>query len=192
MGNQLKGLSESNELNGSNGSNGSSAMPSVMPPILPPAVDEGSQLSVITGVVLTPRRVISTTGGPVLHMLRKDSPLFAGFGEVYFSEVEPGAVKGWKRHKQMVQNFTVPSGCIKFVLFDNRENSPSFGTLAEYELGRPDAYSLLTVPPMIWYSFACVSKGPGLIVNCASLIHSPDESEKVELDAAFIPYCWKV
>lgn len=154
-------------------------------------MEENSLASSIAGVVFTPRRIIPTAGGPVLHMLRNDSPLFAGFGEVYFSEVEPFAVKGWKRHKEMVQNFVVPCGRIKFVLFDDRENSPSFGQLAKYELGRPDDYGLLTVPPMIWYSFACVGSTPGLIANCASLTHSPEESEKAELDASFIPYAWE-
>ena len=50
----------------------------------------------IDGVVTLDLRVIPTEGGPVLQMLRPDSPMFMSFGELYFSEVEPGAVKAWK------------------------------------------------------------------------------------------------
>ena len=72
----------------------------------------------IEGVQVTPLKIIPTDGGPVLHMLRRDFSGFSGFGEIYFSEVEPGAVKGWKRHLEMRQNFAVPKGRIKFALFD--------------------------------------------------------------------------
>lgn len=47
--------------------------------------------SVIDGVVLQDLRIIPADGGPVLHMLRADSPLFRSFGELYFSEVERAA-----------------------------------------------------------------------------------------------------
>lgn len=49
--------------------------------------------SVIDGVVLQDLRIIPADGGPVLHMLRADSPLFRSFGELYFSEVEPAGDK---------------------------------------------------------------------------------------------------
>lgn len=144
----------------------------------------------IAGVTFTKLNIISTSGGPVLHMLRSDSPLFSQFGEIYFSEVLPGAVKAWKRHKEMVQNFAVPVGLVKFVLYDNRPDSPSYGVLEEFVLGRPDRYGLLIIPPLVWYGFTCLSNEPGLIVNCASIVHRPDESEREPEDAGFIPYAW--
>ena len=30
-----------------------------------------------------------------MHMLRADAPHLQGFGEIYFSTVNPGAIKGW-------------------------------------------------------------------------------------------------
>ena len=42
----------------------------------------------IAGALFQPLKMIPTPGGPVLHMLRPDSPLLpdfaAGFGEIYF------------------------------------------------------------------------------------------------------------
>ena len=145
----------------------------------------------IDGVSLRPLRVIPTAGGPVLHIFRADAPEFTVFGEVYCSEVEPGAVKAWKRHKLMTQHFIVPVGRVLFALYDDRENSPSQGQMLECELGRPDAYSLLTLPPMIWYGFKGLAETPSLVVNCADLAHQPDESERAKLDAPWIPYVWK-
>ena len=147
----------------------------------------------IEGIVQTPLKIIPTHGGPVLHMLKADSPSFAGFGEIYFSEVEPGAVKGWKRHLQTRQNFAVPRGCVRFVFYDGREGSPSRGMVQEYLLGRPDHYQLLSVPPLLWYAFACVGDEAGLIANLTDLMHDPAESESIPFDspaAALIPYVW--
>ena len=148
-------------------------------------------MGAIAGVEIRPLRIIPAAGGPVLHMLKAQDPEFTVFGEVYCSEVEPLAVKAWKRHKLMTQHFIVPVGRVLFVLYDDRENSPSQGTVLECELGRPDAYSLLTLPPMLWYGFKGLASAPSLIVNCADLAHQPDESQRADPDAARIPYVWK-
>lgn len=145
----------------------------------------------IAGAVLAELSVIPTPGGPVLHMLRADSPLFMGLGEVYFSEVEPGAVKAWKRHLRMTQHFAVPVGLMRIVLHDDRPDSPTRGNTAEVLLGRPDHYRLLRIPPLVWYGFTAESQGPALICNCADLPHDPAESERAGLDDPRIPYHWK-
>lgn len=90
----------------------------------------------IHGVQVQPLTMVATSGGSVLHMLRSDSPLFKGFGEVYFSEVEAGQVRAWKCHTQQTQNFAVPVGLLQVVLYDDRQDSPSWGVLQEVWLGR--------------------------------------------------------
>lgn len=142
------------------------------------------------GVILEPLKVIPTEGGPVLHMLRCDSPLFKGFGEVYFSELLPGAVKAWKRHTLQTQQISVPVGRARFVLYDMREESPTFGQRQEIYLGRPDDYRLLVIPPLLWYGFACAGSTAALVANCADLPHDPGESERIAVDDPRIPYNW--
>lgn len=144
----------------------------------------------IEGVTATPLRIIADERGAVLHMLRSDSPVFHRFGEVYFSEVRGGAVKAWKRHLRMTQNFAVPVGRIKVVIYDNRPSSPTLGTVGEYILGRPDQYLLLSIPPMLWYGFQAISESTALLTNCSDMPHDPDESERLELNNSEIPYEW--
>lgn len=146
--------------------------------------------SVIEGVEVQDLRIIPTEGGPVLHMLRADSPLFRSFGELYFSEVEPGHVKAWKRHSRQTQHFAVPVGMLKIVLYDDRADSPSRGTVMELVLGRPDEYCLLCIPPRIWYGFTALGEQPALICNCTDIPHDPNEGERRPLDTDEIPYHW--
>lgn len=139
----------------------------------------------INGVVITPLKQIRDERGAVLHMLRADAPHFAGFGEVYFSVVNPGVIKGWRRHTKMTMSLTVPKGRVKLVLADGK------GAVQEIILGEDAAeYQLVTVPPMVWNGFQCISAEPAIIANCASIGHAPQEAERLGLDAAEIDYTW--
>jgi dTDP-4-dehydrorhamnose 3,5-epimerase len=144
----------------------------------------------VEGAQLSELRQIPAEGGPVLHMLRLDSPQFSQFGEIYFSEVLPRRVKAWKRHSLMTQLFAVPVGCIHVVLYDGREKSPTSGRLAQVTLGRPDNYRLLRIPPQVWYGFAATGDTPALVANCTDIPHRQGESERAPQDAPFIPFSW--
>ena len=61
---------------------------------------------------VTPLQRIPDERGAVLHMLREDDPAFERFGEIYFSLVYPGVVKGWHLHKRMTLNYAVPIGMV--------------------------------------------------------------------------------
>ena len=146
----------------------------------------------ITGVSFTPLNIIPASGGPVLHLLRPGGARPEDAGEVYFSEVEPGAVKAWKLHTRMTQNMAVPVGRVRFALYDDRPDSPSRGRLAEYELGRPDSWGFLRIPPGVWYGFAGVAESASLVVNCPDMAHDPAESERAPADSDAVPYKWNI
>ena len=149
------------------------------------------QQSGIHGVWTLDLKEIDTEGGPVLHMLRADSPLYQGFGEVYFSVVLPGAVKAWKRHRLQTQRFAVPSGILEVVIYDERDDSPTKGTVAAFCLGRPGNYRLLCIPPGVWYGFTAKSDEPVILANCTDIPHAQGESDRIPKDSPLIPYTWE-
>lgn len=141
----------------------------------------------IDGVDIHPLRQFADPKGKVMHMIRCDSPHFRRFGEIYFSQVNPGAVKAWKRHKEMTQNFAVPVGRIRLVLFDDRPQSPTCGQLEVMEIGEGN-YVLVVIPPSLWYGFSGVSSDPAIVANCSDMPHNPQESERIEPNDPSIPY----
>ena len=145
----------------------------------------------IDGVVVTPLRQFPDERGKVMHMLRSDAPHFQGFGEIYFSAVHPGAIKGWHIHKKMTLNYAVPVGKIKFVLYDDRDGSPTKGEIQEIFMG-PDNYTLVTVPPLVWSGFKGIGTETALVANCASIPHDPAESERMDPFDPAIPYDWSI
>lgn len=102
----------------------------------------------------------------------------------------PGAVKAWKRHRVQTQNLTVPVGRVQIVIYDARGKSPTAGRVQIFELGRPDAYARLRIPPGLWYGFRCRGEKPALLVNCPDFPHNPAEGEKLAEDDSEIPYRW--
>ena len=63
--------------------------------------------SLIDGVKITPKRQILDERGKVMHMLKTSDPEFEAFGEIYFSCVNPGAIKAWHIHKSMTLNLSL-------------------------------------------------------------------------------------
>ena len=122
-------------------------------------------------------------------MLRRDWDVFEAFGEIYFSCVFPGAIKAWHIHKRMSLNYAVPYGEIRFVLYDDRPDSPTKGEVQEMVLG-PDNYCLVTVPPMIWNGFKGQGSETSIVANCATIPHDPDEIVRRDPMDSFIPYDW--
>jgi dTDP-4-dehydrorhamnose 3,5-epimerase len=144
----------------------------------------------IQGVVIQKLRQIADNRGKVMHMLRADSPLFTEFGEIYFSLINRGAIKAWKRHLRMTQHFAVPIGSIRLVIYDDRKDFGSFNQLEIMGLGE-DNYSLVRIPPLVWYGFKGISASQSLVANCTDLVHDPAEVERLEPFDKRIPYDWK-
>jgi len=145
----------------------------------------------IHGVVITPLQQIADERGKVMHMLKATDAHFQEFGEIYFSCVFPEAVKAWHYHDNMVLNYAVPFGRIKFVLFDDRPESPTRGEVQELFLGEEN-YWLVTVPKRVWNGFKGVGTQIAIVANCASIPHDPGEIHRRDPQDEYFPYSWQI
>lgn len=145
----------------------------------------------INGVFFQPLTPVLTTGGRVLHAIKGNDSDLPEFGECYFSTAESKNPKAWKKHHKMICNLFVPVGKVKFVFYDDRENSKDYGKIAEYEVSETN-YGRLIIHPGIWYGFSGMTEsGESLILNVANIKHDPAESIRLEPGAVEIPYTWK-
>lgn len=140
----------------------------------------------IDGVIITPLKVIKVDEGDVFHGIKSSDKGYIGFGEAYFSSINSGEIKGWKRHQKMTLNIIVPSGEIQFAMFDDRNNSE--GRFQDIVLSLKN-YCRLTIPPMVWLAFKGLSDEKSLLLNIASIPHDPDESESKKLNE--IEFTWR-
>jgi len=141
----------------------------------------------LEGVSLTPLNKIPNEKGDIFHALKSTDETFISFGEAYFSNVNYGAIKGWKKHTRMVLKLVVPVGQIKFVLYDDREFSTTFKQFWDVEIGEAN-YQRLSVPPGIFMSFQGIGLYRNMLLNIASIPHDPTESVNKQLPE--ISYSW--
>jgi len=143
----------------------------------------------IDGVLITPLKIIDVPGGNVLHAMKKSSPGFSRFGEAYFSTVDQGVIKAWKRHQEITINLIVPVGVVRFVIYDDRPDSPTVNLFQEVVLSR-DNYSRLTVPSMLWMGFQGVVNGTSMLMNITDIEHQFEEADRLPLNG--IKYDWEI
>ena len=140
----------------------------------------------IEGVDLYPLRHINVPKGDIFHILRATDPGYAGFGEVYISEIEQGEAKGWKRHNRMPLNIVVIKGAIGFVIYDDRPQSPTRGRFQTVVLSKPDNYQRLTVAPGLWMAFYGIAPDTSMLIDLIPEVHDPEEADR--LDLSDIPF----
>lgn len=133
------------------------------------------------GVILTPLKQIHHQKGDVFHAMKKSDNGFDGFGEAYFSTINQGDIKGWKKHTEMTLNLVVPIGEIEFVVYD--ENTKEFFSVKLSQ----NNYQRLTVKPNLWMAFRGL-KEYNILLNLASIEHNPKEA--INIDLSGIYYEW--
>jgi dTDP-4-dehydrorhamnose 3,5-epimerase len=141
----------------------------------------------IDGLLISQEKCISNPKGDILCGMKVTSPGYANFGEAYFSKVHQGIIKGWKRHKTATLNLIVPVGSIRFVIYDDRQDSKSMGNFEDIVVC--DNNIRLTISPGLWLAFKGLSEGVNMLLNISSEEHNPLEADNIELDS--IPFAWE-
>ena len=133
-------------------------------------------------ILVTPLKIISVESGDVMHALKSSDLGFIGFGEAYFSWIEPGVIKAWKCHLEMTLNLVVPVGEVQFVFFDSTNSNYYEETIGKSK------YARITVPPGFWFGFQGQDMLPSLVMNIADKEHNQDEELRKPISS--IAYNW--
>ena len=147
--------------------------------------------SFIQGVEIIKKNQIVDDRGIILHMLRVDDKNYKKFGEIYFSTVNPSKIKAWHYHKLMTLNYAAVHGSIKLVLYDDRDESKTKGTIQEIILSNENHY-LVSIPPKIWNGFCSSDNKHAILANCSDIPHDKEEIIRLPFDDPKFPYKWEI
>ena len=121
-----------------------------------------------------PLKIIKNNSGNIIKFLTKKNPNFNRFGELYFSHIKKGFVKGWNLHKKTSCLMTVPHGSVNFIFKDYKMKKTRKITINDI------SPSLLVIPPYIWFKFS-TKKKYSIIVNLIDRVHSKRETKKLPI-----------
>ena len=138
--------------------------------------------SILKNIKLVKLKRIKNSNGDLLRVLRKSENEYSKFGEAYFTFIKKNKTKGWKKHYKMKSNIVVPIGKVRFVFFDEKNDSFREETIGE------NNYFRLTIPPKVWFAFQGVYKSDSLILNMSNMIH--DDKEEIKIPLKDINYSW--
>ena len=146
----------------------------------------------IDGVLVKQLKVIPDERGRLMEILRSDdTDLLSKFGQVYMTTGYPGVVKGWHYHKLQDDNITVVKGMIKLVLYDQREDSKTFGEVNQFFVGEHKPI-LVHIPIEVLHGFKGIGVEEAIIINTVTEPYNyetPDEY-RVPPHSPEIPYNW--
>ena len=146
-------------------------------------------ISNIAGVKIIPLKKIPDERGTIMHGVRRDN-ILNDFGEVYFKKLYGGVVNGWHVHEQLILNYICLEGMIKLVLYDTREDSPTYKTLQEIFFG-DDNYCLVHIPPGVANGSKGMTYPHALLCNIASEPHNSTlKYKRIDPNTKEIPYDW--
>ena len=117
------------------------------------------------------------TGMPVVH--------------IYQSRLFPGAIGAWSCHTRTVDRLFVNQGRLKAVLYDGREDSPTYGKINEVHLGdeRP---ALIVIPMGVWHGLQNLGSSDALVLNLPTEAYNYKDPDhwRLPYDTPEIPYKW--
>jgi dTDP-4-dehydrorhamnose 3,5-epimerase len=145
----------------------------------------------IDGVQARRAKVMPDERGRLGEIFRADDPWFEKFGQVYFTTTYPGVVKAWHYHKKQTDHIYVIKGTVKIALYDQRKDSPTYGTVNELYLSE-HCPGLVRIPPGVLHGWMSVRQTEAYIVNIASETYNYDDPDEYRTDPHEndIPYDW--
>lgn len=85
----------------------------------------------------------------------------------------------------------VVRGMMKIVLYDGREQSPTFGEVNEIFAGNHNPV-LVHIPPLVCHGFKCISEEEAIVVNVPTEMYNYETPDEFRLPAhgGEVPYDW--
>lgn len=111
--------------------------------------------------------------------------------QVYQSRLFPGAIGAWSCHARTIDRLFVNQGHLKVVLYDGREESPTFNTVNELHVGdaRP---AFVVIPVGGWHGLQNLGTSDALVLNLPTEAYDYADPDHYRLpyDTTEIPYTW--
>jgi len=146
----------------------------------------------IDGVVVHEVLHVPGNQGVITEMYRPEwDPTALPVVHIYQSRLFPGAIGAWSCHMIAVDRLFVSQGHVRVVLYDAREESPTYGTIMELLAGdaRP---AFLVVPRGIWHGLQNLGPADAIVLNFPTHAYKYEDPDhwRLPFDTPEIPYTW--
>ncbi len=116
------------------------------------------------------------------------------FGQWSHSKMAQNTVKAWHFHHKQIDWWYVPIGVINTVLYDNREESPTYKQKLEFKLGDPEEdsealVSVVKIPQGVLHGCKVLTNTAHLFY-ITSETYNPDDEGRLVFNSPAVPHDW--
>jgi dTDP-4-dehydrorhamnose 3,5-epimerase len=137
----------------------------------------------IDGLRFRPTRPVPHEDGTVAEVARAawpeiDLPVL----QVHITTTLPTRIRAWGLHQGSTDRLFVGKGLVSIVVFDGRQDSPTFGWVNEFRVSERNP-GLLVIPPNLYHGWKNIGVDEAYIINMPS-----SQYEHEHPDALDLPY----
>lgn len=145
----------------------------------------------IEGVEVVPLTARVDDRGYLIEIVRATDPYFTKFGQVYIvGDMARGTIRAFHKHEELWDWFFISHGSAKFVLKDDRPESPTHGEMMTV-VGSERNPTLIVVPPGVYHGWMSLEDDTQLI-STASEVYRRDNPDEVRIPPDSFGDVWTV
>ena len=139
-------------------------------------------LQPIHGLVFLPTTPVAYEDGYLTEIARMDQALIGPpIAQVHLNYTLVGRIRAWGLHKKNMDRLFLVSGQVKFVVFDGRKDSPTYGVVNEIIVGDRSP-GLLLIPPNLYHGWKNIGNTNALIINMPTNLYDYENPDAYHLD----------
>lgn len=129
--------------------------------------------------------------GYLIEIIRATDPHFTKFGQVYLvGDLARGTIRAFHKHAALWDWFFISHGTAKFVLVDDRPDSPTRGEQNTFVVGSRNP-GLLVVPPGVYHGWMSLEDDTQMI-STASDVYNREKPDEVRIPPDSFGDVWSV
>ena len=135
----------------------------------------------IEGVEFRPTRPVPHEDGHVAEVARASwEQIRSPIVQVHTTTTFVGRIRAWGLHQHSTDRLFVVSGLVKIVVFDGRNNSPTYGLINEFTVSEKNP-GLLCIPPNLYHGWKNIGLTEAIIINMPDRMYNYESPDALDL-----------
>ncbi len=111
---------------------------------------------------------------------------------VYQFTIRPGMIKGWHVHRLHDDRIFLSQGHLKIVLYDDRQESPTYGIVNEIYRSELDR-TVMVIPAHVYHAHQNIGTADALLISMPTRPYQHDDPDvyRLPVDTSQIPYSFE-
>lgn len=115
--------------------------------------------------------------------------------QVHITTTFAGRVRAWGLHESSTDRLFVVSGLVSIVVYDGRQDSPTYNCLNEFRVSERNP-GLLVIPPNLYHGWKNIGNEEAFIINMPSNLYDHDAPDALDLPyespaaERIVPFRW--